>query len=205
MDYPNVPGPAETLDALAWLHPELYRGIEYGVFEAKTHFQTKQISHDGAAFSTLVRLHAKNYYRNKGLDAVDVEQVNLTGLSLKLDGYHIKIWKASDSSLPVPGRSEPKQAFYQQRLNFEGGQRPDVIHLAIIWNVSKPAQELSAIWLVCPKDGNEKSAEDYWTVRIPDPALDIPLSATELPPTDDLPMGPKKSEDEKKKKGNEEQ
>lgn len=190
---------------MAWLHPEIYRGIEYGVFEAKTHFQTKQINYDGAAFSTLVRLHAKNYYRTKGLDAVDVEDVNLTGLSLKLDDYYIKIWKATDSSLPVPGRSEPKQAFYQQKFNFEGGQRPQLIHLAVIWNVTKPAQEVSAIWLVCPKDGNEKSAEDYWTVRIPDPALGISSSGPDTPPSNDLPIGPKRSEDEKKKKGNEEQ
>jgi hypothetical protein len=202
MEHPNTPGPDETLNDLAWLHPEIYRGIEYGVFEAKTHFTTKQIIHDGAAFSTLVRLHAKNYLITKGLDAIDVEDVNLTGLSLKLDGYQIKVWKAADSNLPVPGQSEPKQAFYQQTL-FDGGERPEIIHLAVIWNVKNSTHELSAVWLVCPKNGDEKSAEDYWTVRIPDPALEIPLIISDPTPSSDLPMGPKKSVDEKKKKGNE--
>lgn len=203
MDYPQTPGPKETLEDLAWLHPEIYRGIDYGVFEARIHFETTRVDYDGAAFSTLVRLHAKNYYRRKGYDAVDIEEVSLTGLSLKLEGYHIKIWKAHDSSLPAPGSSEPKQAYYQQTLNFDGGERPEIIRLAVIWNVNA-SRALSAMWLVCPKDGDETSAEAYWTERIPDPSLEIPQFNPE-PIGPDLPMGPKESEDDKKKKGNERQ
>lgn len=40
MKFPNVPGPDPTLADLAWLHPEIYRAFEHGVFEAKTHFET---------------------------------------------------------------------------------------------------------------------------------------------------------------------
>src|SRR5262245_14701278 len=97
---------------------------------------------------------------------VHVEDVNLSGLSLRLDGYHIKMWKASEDGLPVPGKSEPKQAFYQQPL-FTDGDRPEILHLAVIWNTDA-SRNLSSVWLVCPKFGDEKSAEEYWNIRIPD-------------------------------------
>jgi len=196
MAYTSFPGPDETLFDLAWLHPEIYRSFEHGVFEAKTHFETKQIKYDGAAFSTFVRLHAKDYLSKRGLEAIDVEDVNLTGLSLRLDRYHIKMWKASEDGLPIPGKSEPKQAFYQQPL-FTDGDSPEVLNLAVIWNTDA-SKNLSSIWLVCPKSGDEKSAEAHWNVRIPDPALAV-QSSNSNPPTDDLPMVLKNTEDTKKK------
>jgi hypothetical protein len=201
MKYPTVPSPEATLADLAWLHPEIYRSFEHGVFEAKTHFETKQLKHDAAAFSTFVRLHAKDYLSKRGLEAVDVEDVNLTGLSLKLDGYHIKMWKASDDGLPTPGKSEPKQAFYQQPL-FDDGDRPEVLNLAVIWNTNS-SKNLSSVWLVCPKYGDEKFVEEYWNVRIPDPALTVSPRRTTPPPIHDLPIEPKGSEE--KKKGNQEE
>jgi hypothetical protein len=197
----TVPGPDETLAELAWLHPEIYRAFEHGVYEAKNHFETKQLKYDAAAFSTFVRLHGKDYLSKKGLEAVDVEDVNLTGLSLKLDAYHIKMWKASDDGLPVPGKSEPKQAFYEQSL-FEDGECPEILNLAVIWNINA-SKDLSAVWLICPKHGDETSAEAYWNVRIPDPTLTVAPSNT-TPPTDDLPIVPKDSKEDRKKKGNDE-
>lgn len=201
MEFPKIPGPEETLAELSWLHPEIYCAFEHGIFEANSHFDTKQIKYDAAAFSTIVRLHVKDYLSKKGLNAVDVEDVNLTGLSLKLESYHIKMWKASDDGLPVP-KSEPKQVFYQQSL-FEDGERPEVLHLAVIWNINS-SKNLSAVWLICPKYGDENSTEDYWTTKIPDPALAV-VTSDSTPPTDDLPIGPRKDSEIKKKKGNDEE
>ena len=197
MKIPNVPGPKETLADLAWLHPEIYRAFEYGIFKAKNHFATENLEHEASAFSTLVRLHAKDYLRKKGLQAVEIEDVKLCGLSLKLDGYHIKMWKASDDGLPVPGKSEPKQEFYQQSL-FNDGERPEVLNLAVIWNINSN-KDLSAIWLICPKYGDENSAEEYWNARIPDPSLAV-VSSDLTPQSEDLPIGPKKESEQVKKK-----
>jgi len=168
------------------LHSEIYRAFEHGVFKGKTHFDTEGLEWDASAFSTIVRLHAKAYLTGKNLAPVEIEHVNLSGLSLRVPGYHIKMWKSEGSELPVPGASEPKREFYQQSLfNNEGGDGLP-LRLAVLWNVDWQ-KSLSAVWLVCPKYGDERSAEAHWCVQIPDPALAVapgpaaPSVVAELP------------------------
>jgi len=122
-------------------------------------------------------LHAKSYLKTKNLDAVEIEQVNLSGLSLRVPKYQIKMWKSEGSDLPVPGASEPKQEFYQQPLFPNGTEQPNPLRLAVLWNIDWQ-KNLAAVWLVCPKYGDEKSAEAHWCVKIPDPALaSVPVVA----------------------------
>ena len=95
------------------------------------------------------------------------------------------MWKAVDDGLPPPGHSEPKQEFYQQPLFPNDGQNCLPLHLVVIWNVNSQ-KNLSNVWLICPKNGDEKSAEAHWCVRIPDPTLiatGVPSSeaSTDLP------------------------
>ena len=170
MTLPRIPGPKETLRALRDLHPEIYGAFEHGVFKGRIHFESEGLEWDGSAFSTIVRLHAKSFLAAKNLDTVEIEHVNLSGLSLRLPKYHIKMWKSEGAELPAPGPSEPKQEFYQQWLfpNNEDGLLP--LRLAVLWNIDS-AKNLSAVWLVCPKYGDEKCAEAHWCIRIPDPAI----------------------------------
>jgi len=193
MALPHIPSPEKTLTDLSWLHPELYRAFEHGVYKGKTHFDGESLDWDASAFSTIVRLHAKSYLKTKNLDAVEIEQVNLSGLSLRVPKYQIKMWKSEGSDLPVPGASEPKQEFYQQPLFPNGTEQPNPLRLAVLWNIDWQ-KNLAAVWLVCPKYGDEKSAEAHWCVKIPDPVLaSVPVLAD---PTalSDLPI---KRKDEK--------
>jgi len=193
MGSPHIPSPENTLADLSWLHPEIYRAFEHGVYKGKTHFESESLDWDASAFSTIVRLHAKAYLKTKNLDAVEIEQVNLSGLSLRVPKYQIKMWKSEGSDLPVPGASEPKQEFYQQPLFPNGTEQPNPLRLAVLWNIDWQ-KNLDAVWLVCPKYGDEKSAEAHWCVKIPDPALaSVPVVAA---PTvlSDLPI---KRKDEK--------
>jgi hypothetical protein len=190
MGLPYIPSPEKTLADLSWLHPEIYRAFEHGVFKAKTHFESETLEWDASAFSTIVRVHAKAYLKTKDLEAVEIEQVNLSGLSLRFPKYQIKMWKAEGSDLPVPGNSEPKQEFYQQPLFPSGTDDPIPLRLAVLWNVDWQ-KNLSAVWLVCPKYGDEKSAEAHWCVRIPDPALAYPATAAAPVMPSDLPIRPK--------------
>jgi hypothetical protein len=177
MALPHIPSPEKTLADLSWLHPELYRAFEHGVYKGKTHFEGESLDWDASAFSTIVRLHAKSYLKTKNLDAVEIEQVNLSGLSLRVPKYQIKMWKSEGSDLPVPGASEPKHEFYQQPLFPNGTEQPNPLRLAALWNIDRQ-KNLAAVWLVCPKYGDEKSAEAHWCVKIPDPALaSIPVVA----------------------------
>src|SRR6266699_2865270 len=193
MALPHIPSPEKTLADLSWLHPELYRAFEHGVYKGKTHFEGESLDWDASAFSTIVRLHAKSYLKTKNLDAVEIEQVNLSGLSLRVPKYQIKMWKSEGSDLPVPGASEPKQEFYQQPLFHNGTEQPNPLRLAVLWNIDWQ-RNLAAVWLVCPKYGDEKSAEAHWCVKIPDPALaSVPVTAAPTIPSD-LPI---KRKDEK--------
>src|SRR5690349_19526147 len=99
MDLPRIPGPDETMAKLNWLLQEIHRGFEHGVFKARNHFETEAVDYDAFAFATFVRLHAKEYLKRKGYEAVEIEKVMLCGLSLKLKEHIIKIWKSDDSEL----------------------------------------------------------------------------------------------------------
>jgi hypothetical protein len=194
MSLPKKPSPEDVLDDLKWFLPELYRGFEHGLFKAKSHFETEDINKDGAAFSMLVRLHAREYLRKKGLEAVEIKKVNLCGLALDLPGYKIKIWKAADDAIPIPGHSEPKQEFYQQSLFEQEGP----LKLIIIWNLNSQSM-LSAVWLICPKSGDETSAEAHWNVKVPDPSLAVAPAETPAV-TRDLPIERKPQADTGTKK-----
>jgi len=187
MHLPHIPSPEKTLADLSWLHPEIYHAFEHGVFKGKTHFETEGLEWDASAFSTIVRLHAKAYLKTKNLEPVEIEHVNLSGLSLRVPKYQIKMWKSEGSDLPVPGDSEPKQEFYQQPLFPNGAEDPIPLRLAVLWNVDWQ-KNLSAVWLVCPKYGDEKSAEAHWCAKIPDPALSSPQAAKANVSPADLPI-----------------
>jgi hypothetical protein len=187
MRLPHIPTPERTLTDLDWLHPELYRAFEHGAYKGKTYFEGENVEWDLSVFSTIVRLHAKSYLRSKNLDAVEIEQVNLCGLSLRVPKYQIKMWKSEGAELPVPGASEPKREFYQQPLFPKGTEQPDPLRLAVLWNVDS-LKNLVAVWLVCPKYGDEKSAEAHWCARIPDPALAAASAEAIQNRADDLPI-----------------
>jgi hypothetical protein len=187
MTFTSIPDPQETLAAISRLHPEIYRAIDHGALKAKEYFEAEGLEKEQSIFSGLVRLHARAYLRNIGIETMQVERLNLCGLSLRIPSYAIKMWKTQDGKLPVPGTSTPKQEFYQQPL-FSDGAQIDELNLAVLWNLDS-LDHLSAVWLVCPKDGDERSAEVHWTIRIPDPTLAVSAPApTDNPP--DLPMEP---------------
>ena len=187
MGLPHIPAPEKTLTDLSWLHPEIYRAFEHGVYKGKTHFDGENLEWDASAFSTIVRLHAKSYLKTKNLDAVEIEHVNLSGLSLRVPKYQIKMWKSEGPELPVPGDSEPKQEFYQQPLFPDGTEQPNPLRLAVLWNIDWQ-KNLRAVWLVCPKYGDEKSAEAHWCVKIPDPTLAAAPTAPTPVVAGDLPI-----------------
>ena len=188
MTFTRIPGPQQTLDDLKWLHPEIFRSLEYGVLKAKEYFEVESMEKEQSIFSAIVRLHARAYLRNRGIDTMDVERITLCGLSLRVPQYAIKIWKTEDEDLPTPGSSGPKQEFYYQPSLFSDGLEIAELNLAVLWNLDS-LNNLAALWLVCPKYGDEKSAEAHWTIRIPDPVLGLSAPArSDNPP--DLPMTP---------------
>jgi hypothetical protein len=73
------------------------------------------------------------------------------------------------------------------------------LRFVILWDVDKDSK-LEALWLVFPKNFNQKTGEItvYWAVELPNPILGI-QAPSEMPPAPQLPYQPKK--DQKKKEG----
>lgn len=181
MKTPNAPSPEKVFDELAWLLPEIYRALDIGTFEAKSHFDSKEIkrSNHQAGYSHLVRIHAKEYLQKMNIDAVDIEQLNLSGLSLKLEQYSMKIWKEctrTESGVPRPG-SEKQEDFCQQTMFESDGP----VKLIVLWNID-PLGNLHELKLACPKDtDNPENVECHWVKPISDPTLSIqPLHVVEV-------------------------
>lgn len=181
----KIPNPSETMDELRDLVAIIYRSLEHGVYEAREHFEVKSLQPEASVFSTLVRLHAKDYLLREDPNAFLVEDINLCGLSLQLPNHWIKIWKSEDAELPLPGDSAPKQDFYQQSL-FPEGSVPKPLHLAVLWNLDS-LNNLSALWLVCPESGDENSATFHWRLQIPHPAT-IEVGTSQEAYSTDLPI-----------------
>lgn len=186
MSLSRIPSPEESLSDLANLLPTLYAALEHGVFEAKEHFQSRSLKHEPSAFSTLVRLHAKDHLLRQGVDAFEVEDVNLCGLSLQVPRYWIKIWKSEDDNPPAPGASATRKEFYQQPLFPVDGTSAEPVHLAVLWNLDN-GNNLSAVWLTCPESADQKSTTCYWQVLIPHPATSVHVKIREAI-SPDLPM-----------------
>lgn len=189
-------GPQETLNQLSSIYPEIYAGFEYGIGKAKEYFQDEGIALECSVFSSLVRLHVKDYLHSKGIDGVAFYDLALCGLCFRYRQYLIRIWKAQDHQLPPPGPSETRQSFYNQqyRLDFNGDSVE--LDLAFLWNLDS-RYNLSALWLVCPKYFDPESAtiEAHWSIPVPHPVLTIRVeSIVGTPP--DLPIDRKATQTE---------
>jgi hypothetical protein len=145
--------------------PHIVRALEHGLLEAQEHFESKLLDHDGSAFSTLVRLHARDYLRAREMEAegdLELERVNLCGLWMKIGRYHIKIWKISEDDLKKA--LERQHSGYQLALIDENGI-PLVMELAVYWTAD--GDQVGQLHLVLPRYDDPRCFEWVWSMPIP--------------------------------------
>jgi hypothetical protein len=145
--------------------PHIIRALENGLLEAREYFDSKGLNFDGAVFSAIVRLHARQYLNDHKLDAEDlqVEQVSLCGLWLKVGRYHVKIWKISSDDL---ARALQRQASSGEQLTLvdENGI-PIVEDLAMYWT-DDGARQLGRLHLVQPRIDDPRCFDWIWSREI---------------------------------------
>ena len=197
---PEIPAPAHVLHALAPLWPTLYTALEWATQQTRAYFDAEGTPIDRHLAPSLVRYQAKRYLARLGHEAQEddseayaFQTLPNNGLSLSYRGdllYALRILKALDGHLPVPGASKARQAFWHQQLIFDYAApsaaelRPS-LNLLVLWETDA-AYTLRRLSLVCPKVGalTRESVVAYWTIEIPHPSTTrAPQAWPELMPT----------------------
>lgn len=197
------PTKEQALQIVAPISPEIYRALEHGISKATLYFENEKIDPpDPWAFAMIVKLHAREYLRKcSEFASVTFDKLSLCGISFHYTDWQIRLWRSADRDnpkLPHPGRSESKREYYVQTELFpENSTVPSELRFVILWDLNRD-RKLEALWLVFPRDFNQKTGEItvYWSVELPNPILGV-QAPTQAPSAPELPYTPKK---EKKKK-----
>jgi hypothetical protein len=202
-----------VLKELSPVLPFIYRGVEEAIERTRDFFpEGKPI--DAALAPNLVRYHVKEYIDHKSSadsrlsvsSTFEREPLPNNGLFLHFGPYRIRILKADEGELPLPGPSRARRRFYQQTLplwaQVSGEDRPNLVNLVILWDVNSE-YVLNDLSIACPKDVGESrgSVQCHWRAEIPHPALtqasdaDSPTQDTDAEEADDLDLTTRETED----------
>lgn len=199
---PPTPTKEEALQILAPISPEIYRAFEDGISKATIYFKKEGIEpRDPWAFAMIVKLHAReNLRKSPKFSEVTFDRLSLCGISFHYKDWQVRLWRSADHAnprLPHPGRSDSKREYYVQPELFPYKTEPTELRFVILWDVNKDSK-LEALWLVFPKNFNQKTGEItvYWDVELPNPIFGV-QAPSETPSVPDLPYQTKK---EKKKR-----
>ena len=202
---PAIPTKEQALQILAPISPEIYRAFEDGISKATIYFKKEGIEpRDPWAFAMIVKLHAREYLRkHPEFASVTFDRLSLCGISFHYKDWQIRLWRSADHAnpkLPHPGRSDSKREYYVQTELFpDKNTEPTELRFVILWDVDKDSK-IEALWLVFPKNFNQKTGEItvYWDVELPNPIFGVkaPSEAASVP---ELSYEVKK--DKKKKEG----
>lgn len=156
--------PDEIVHKLERLGATLWRLLEMASDEARQWFDARGSKIEPCMFANIVRYVAHNLLEEEGYDLLDLGN---NGIQIEYRDHSIKVLKADDGGLPVPGPSHTKQCFYEQTLMFN--RTVDVMfppheyrNLVLCWEVDKD-YSISHLTLYCPQAGNEHSARAYWS------------------------------------------
>jgi hypothetical protein len=208
----KLPTFPHVLAQLQPIVPALYRSIEGALQKTREFFETEGAQVDRSLAPNLVRYYTKSFLAAEGqgtsyeedTDANDDYELQFlpnNGLCLTYDRHEIRILKADDGGLPVPGPSKSRQAFWkwngQQSFNFsydddppaENEQELPSLHLVVLWDVNS-LYTLNRLLLGCPTSGEttKESVSAYFLEEIPHPVetIDAASMSGQDPTLDDL-------------------
>ena len=147
------------------LLPILRQLLDDAAGKARRYPQENLKRRDLCFMSHLVRLHVKSELVGLGFDCQDIPN---TGLFSIYGKYPVKIFKADEGELPVPGQSRKTQDYYGQEHSFqlfpqETQQQIDGPNLIYLWDVNDD-YFVDSLKLICPKagGGTRGSVSIHW-------------------------------------------
>lgn len=194
----------EMLARISSLVPLLYQSTDRAAQQARAFFDGKQRI-DPYLFPNLFRYFAKEQLDSGGQEVEDLGRDDLpnNGLLVRFNGLQLRILKAYNGSVPPPGDSEPKIAYYNQQLPLPlssliqtRGETRIEWNLIVLWDVSAEYL-MRPLRLALPRSGRDNDVDVDWIATIPNPILSIQASPDqEAPPADDLDDISRRREDE---------
>jgi hypothetical protein len=182
------PEARQALADLSDLLADVQEGLEIGDVEARGFFAgnrraavageapdddgtvTAARPFDPTMYNTFVRYTTKNLLRSRLRKVEDDPAYQITdasnlGLHLRHGRYRLRVRKAADLRVPVPGDSLAMRAFYQQRTLLPDLR--DIRNLLVLWRIEAVGVELA---LAKPLDGEntKESVRVEWTIPVPD-------------------------------------
>lgn len=179
----GVPDVDVVLEELTPVLPFIYGGVEDAIQQTRDFFpEGKPV--DASLAPNLVRYFVKEYIDHKSSADSQLsvssqfrrETLPNNGLFLHFGSYRIRILKADEGELPLPGPSRARRRFYEQTLpnwaQISGEEQPNPVNLVILWDVNSE-YALDDLSIACPKDVGESrgSVQVHWRADIPHPAL----------------------------------
>lgn len=177
--------------------------LDFGASKAASFFNGEGELPDRYLHPALVRWNAKRFLRDSGHvveeeegdhSDVDSDELANNGILVSYKEFQLRVLKAEEGNLlPVPGRSEAKQAFYSQQLavrfNDAGDAQPIRMNLVLLWDVDG-TQALSRLVLVYPRTGGvtRSSVSEYWRYDLELGESREPESLVAEPAIEDLPL-----------------
>lgn len=167
MTFTTVPSAAQTVSELNTTLELVYAALKHGVSKAKDHFRKSGIGVDQEkqAFSSIVRLHAKQFLKKRNLESAELEQANLCGIWLRVGPYHLKVWRISDEDLEKA--QIPASDLFEQFQFVQDGEPVGLIQLRTYWQLADSGN--LSLYLAYPKYEDPKSTECVWLVSVPKP------------------------------------
>ena len=147
------------------LLPVLRQLLDAAAGKAREYPQENLQRRDLCFMSHLVRLHVKSGLVGLSFDCRDIPN---TGIFFTYGKYPIRILKADEGELPVPGQSRKRQDFYGQAHSLElfpreTQQQTDGPNLIYLWDINAD-YFVDSLKLICPKagGGTRGSVETHW-------------------------------------------
>ena len=172
MAFTTVPSADQTLSELSATLALVYVALEQGVSKAKYHFRKSGIGVDQEkqAFSSIVRLHAKQFLKQRNLESAELEQANLCGIWLRAGPYHLKVWRISEEDLIKA--QLPASDLFEQFQFVQDGEPIPLTQLRVYWQLADSGS--LSLYLAYPKYEDPKSTECFWLVPVPEPKSGSP-------------------------------
>jgi hypothetical protein len=179
----NPPDPSRVLADLEPIASALYEAVEVGAGEARAFFARRNEPVEPFHFASTVRYVAKGILTEAGVTSeIALDDLANNGLSFRYGGYNVRVRKADDGRVPVPGGSRTLQLFYQQNFGLLDSTG-DTTNLIVLWDVVRPQfVPVEHLVVACPRSGGrlQDSVSVHWQVALPNPAYSWEIEAGDM-------------------------
>ncbi len=194
MNIPTIPLSHQALQELYPLTTPLREYLSEAKAIGLPYFRKRDLAVNETLMSCMIRFEVGRLFRESGLQVEDeseeaasdfsLAQAALLGLAGTYRGYHFRILKSPDGTLPPPGPSERRQAFYAQQLqlfDFNGDPRNLRPNVVLLWRFPRNGS-VPELFLAVPRSGNvtRASVQDHYIVTIPHPVSTVKPAHTLL-------------------------